>query len=169
MPAYTNYGETIWTKRNSGRKSALTEWDRASYTERNCFDKWHKIRNYRIFLNLEDPVSTKTTLRELHKNPTFTVMLRLVFLWLLKIMLRCVTDSVTAMKPGHQTTGNVWWVTILDALPWILTESFVVFLSPYTEMSVQWPVQVLTTCCTSVPVHQPCCFLFWIPFFICTL
>jgi hypothetical protein len=41
-------------------------------------------------------------------NPTSTIAvgLQLLNLRLLKVMLRCVNDGVTTMKPGHQTTGN---------------------------------------------------------------
>jgi hypothetical protein len=39
-------------------------------------------------------------------NPTSTVGLQLLNLRLLKVMLRCVNDGVTTIKPGHQTTGN---------------------------------------------------------------
>jgi hypothetical protein len=39
-------------------------------------------------------------------NPTFTLQLQLLNLWLLKVMLRCVNDGVTTIKPGHQTTWN---------------------------------------------------------------
>jgi hypothetical protein len=35
-----------------------------------------------------------------------TAGLQLLNLWLLKVMLRCVNDGVTAMKPGYQTTEN---------------------------------------------------------------
>jgi hypothetical protein len=39
-------------------------------------------------------------------NPTSTVGLQLLNLWLLKVMLRCLKDDVTTIKPEHQTTGN---------------------------------------------------------------
>jgi hypothetical protein len=39
-------------------------------------------------------------------NPTSTVRLQLLNLWVLKVKLRCVKDGVTTAKPGHQTTGN---------------------------------------------------------------
>jgi hypothetical protein len=56
---------------------------------------------------IEDPVSTKTVYVSL-TDPTSTVGLHLLYRLL---MLRCVEDGVTTMKPGHQTTGNarvVW-------------------------------------------------------------
>jgi hypothetical protein len=40
------------------------------------------------------------------RNPTSTVGLILLNLSLLKVMLRCVNDGVTTIKPGRQTTGN---------------------------------------------------------------
>jgi hypothetical protein len=44
-------------------------------------------------------------------NPASTVGLKLLNFRLLKVMLRCVNDGATTMKPGHQTTGNarVMW------------------------------------------------------------
>jgi hypothetical protein len=42
-----------------------------------------------------------------YRNPTSTVGLQLLNLLLLKVMLRCVNDGVTIIKPGHQATGNV--------------------------------------------------------------
>jgi hypothetical protein len=38
--------------------------------------------------------------------PTSTVRLQLLNLWLPKVMLRCVSHSVTTTNPGHQTSGN---------------------------------------------------------------
>jgi hypothetical protein len=39
-------------------------------------------------------------------NPTSTAGLQLLNLCLLKVVLRCVSDCVISIKPGHQTTGN---------------------------------------------------------------
>jgi hypothetical protein len=39
-------------------------------------------------------------------NPTSMVGLQLLNVWLLKVMLRCVNNGVTSIKPGHQTNGN---------------------------------------------------------------
>jgi hypothetical protein len=39
-------------------------------------------------------------------SPTSTVGLQWLNFWLLEVLLRCVNDGVTTMKPGHQTTGN---------------------------------------------------------------
>jgi hypothetical protein len=39
-------------------------------------------------------------------KPTSTVELQLLNLWLPKVMLRCVNDGVTTIKPEHLTTGN---------------------------------------------------------------
>jgi hypothetical protein len=48
--------------------------------------------------------------------------LQLLNLWLLKVMLRCVNDGVTTIKPGHQTTGNtrdMIWRVVLNAAPYL--------------------------------------------------
>jgi transposase len=70
MLACTNYGKTTSAKRNSGRKSTLTERDCRVF--RRIFSKNHKTTAAHVtaVLNthLEDPVSTKTVLRELHKS-----------------------------------------------------------------------------------------------------
>jgi hypothetical protein len=42
---------------------------------------------------------------ELHKC-NIHIRLQLLNLWLLKIMLRCVNDGVTTIKPGYQAAGN---------------------------------------------------------------
>jgi hypothetical protein len=46
-----------------------------------------------------------------YTNPTSTAGLQLLNLWSLKVLLRCVNDGVTTIRPGHQTTGNarVMW------------------------------------------------------------
>ena len=41
-------------------------------------------------------------------DPTSTVGLQLLILWLLKVMFRRVNDGVTTIKPGHQTNENAW-------------------------------------------------------------
>jgi hypothetical protein len=43
-------------------------------------------------------------------NPTSTIGLQLLNLWLLKVIPRSVNDGVTTIKPGHQTTGNACMV-----------------------------------------------------------
>jgi hypothetical protein len=56
-------------------------------------------------------------------NPTSTVGLQLLNLWLLKVMLRCVDEDITTIKPRHLTIGNtsdiVRWV-VLHAVPYIM-------------------------------------------------
>jgi hypothetical protein len=43
-------------------------------------------------------------------NPTFTVGLKLLNLSLLKVMLICINDGVTTIKPGHtQQEMNAWY------------------------------------------------------------
>jgi hypothetical protein len=70
MLEYTNHGKTISAKRNSGRKSTLTERDRRTL-------KRIVSKNYRttaaqvtaeLNIHLYDPVSTKTVRLELHKT-----------------------------------------------------------------------------------------------------
>jgi hypothetical protein len=39
-------------------------------------------------------------------DPTSVVGLQLLNLSLLKVVLRCLNNGVTTIKPGHQTTGN---------------------------------------------------------------
>jgi hypothetical protein len=58
-----NHGKTISTKRNSGRKSTLTETD--------CFEKSQNYyiagdRTAELNIHLEDPVSPNTVQSELH-------------------------------------------------------------------------------------------------------
>jgi hypothetical protein len=72
-------------------------------------------------IHLEDPVSTKTVQRKLHKS-NIMVGLELPNLCLLKVMLRCINDGVMTIKLGHQTTGNtcvVWSRVIYHAVPYI--------------------------------------------------
>jgi transposase len=63
--AYMNRGKTSSTKRNSGRKSSLTERDRHTL-------KMIVLKNHTNTAaqnnHLEDPVSTKTVQHELHKT-----------------------------------------------------------------------------------------------------
>jgi hypothetical protein len=40
-------------------------------------------------------------------NPGSMVGLQLLNFWLLKVMLRCINNGVTTVKPWHQTTGNM--------------------------------------------------------------
>jgi transposase len=67
--AFTKHGKTTSAKRSSGRKSTLTERDRRTL--------WIASKNHRttaaqvtaeLNIHLEDPVSTKTARRELHKS-----------------------------------------------------------------------------------------------------
>jgi hypothetical protein len=50
-------------------------------------------------------------------NPTSTVGLQLLNFSLLKVMLRCVNDGVTIIKPEHQTTGNAHVMSSFTLLP----------------------------------------------------
>jgi hypothetical protein len=56
-------------------------------------------------------------------NPTSTVWLKLLNLWLLKVMLSCINDCITTIKSGHQDNWKhprdvVGWV-VLHAVPHI--------------------------------------------------
>jgi hypothetical protein len=89
------------------RKSALTQRDR--HILRDYFKKSQNYcstddRTAELNIHLEDPVSTNGR-RELHKSNVHG-RAAIANLLLLKVMLRCVNDGVTTIKPGYQTTGN---------------------------------------------------------------
>jgi transposase len=67
--AYTDHGKTTSAKRDSGRKSTLTERDRRTW--RRIVSKNHGTTatwvKAELIIHFEDPVSTKTVERELHK------------------------------------------------------------------------------------------------------
>jgi transposase len=60
--AYTNHGKTTSAKRNSGRKSALTERDRRTLSRIVSKNQRTTVTQVTVELNiyLENPVSTKT-------------------------------------------------------------------------------------------------------------
>jgi hypothetical protein len=62
--------ETTSAKRSTGRKSTLTERDR--HTLRRIVSKNHRLTAAQVtaelYIHLEDPLSTKTVRRELHKS-----------------------------------------------------------------------------------------------------
>jgi hypothetical protein len=111
MWTYTDLENTMLAKRNSGQNLTLTE-KRSSYLEKDCFEKSQKYcsrgdRTAELNIHSEDPVSTKTVRYELHKSnihgsaaiakpPLIKNNSRMCKRW-------C---PVTAMKPGHQTTGK---------------------------------------------------------------
>jgi transposase len=70
MSAYTNHGKTTSAKRNSGRKSTLTERDHL--TLRRTVSKSHRTTaaqmTAELNIHLEDSVSTKIVQSELHKS-----------------------------------------------------------------------------------------------------
>jgi FixJ family two-component response regulator len=70
MSAYTNHGKTTLAKRNSGRKSTLTERDRR--TLRRIVSKNHINTAAQVTAELniypEECVSTRTARGELHKS-----------------------------------------------------------------------------------------------------
>jgi transposase len=70
MLAYTNYGKTTSAKRNSGRKSTLTERDH--FTLERIVSKNHRTTAAQVAaelnIHLEDPLSAKTVGHELYKS-----------------------------------------------------------------------------------------------------
>jgi transposase len=70
MSAYTYHEKTTSAKRNSGRKSTLTEIDRRAM--RRIVSKNHRITAAQVTtevnIHLEDSVYTKTVRRVLHKS-----------------------------------------------------------------------------------------------------
>jgi transposase len=70
MSAYTNHGKTTSAKRKSWRNSTVTERD--CRTLRRIVSKIHTNTTAQVTaelnIHLEDPVSTKTVRRELHKS-----------------------------------------------------------------------------------------------------
>jgi hypothetical protein len=70
MSAFTYIEKTTSAKKNSGRKSALTEKDHR--TSRRMFKKNHRTTAAQVTAELnirfEDPVSTKTVRRDLRKT-----------------------------------------------------------------------------------------------------
>jgi predicted transcriptional regulator len=111
MSTYTNHGKTTSAKRDSERKSTLTEIDRRALrivsknrintaaAQVNCSRTEYVFILKTLFPQKLSNVSST--------NPTSTVGLELLNLRLLKVMHRCVNNGVTTLKPGYQTTGNV--------------------------------------------------------------
>jgi hypothetical protein len=109
MSAYTNHGKTTSAKRHSGQKSTLTRRDRR--TLRRIVSKNHRTTAAQATWQQNWILILKTLfLQKLSAlnftNPTSTVGLHLLNLWLLKVMLGYVNDGVTSKKHRHQTTGN---------------------------------------------------------------
>jgi transposase len=111
MLGYTNHGKATSAKRNSRRKSTLTERDRRIL--RRIFSKNRRPTAAQVTAELnnhpEDPVSTKTVRHELHKP---SIQSRAA------VAKPLITESnaqmrkrwcpATTIKPGHQTTGNAF-------------------------------------------------------------
>jgi hypothetical protein len=70
IKTYTNHGKTSLAKRNSGRKSKLSA--RVRRTLKRTLSKNHRTTAPKVTaelnIDLEDPFSTKTVRRELHKS-----------------------------------------------------------------------------------------------------
>jgi hypothetical protein len=95
--------EEQWTK-------ISTDWKGSSYIVQDLFEKSQNYcstgelqQNWIFILKALFPQKLSYVS---FTNPTSTVGLQLLNLWLLKIILRCVNDGVTTIKPGHQTNGN---------------------------------------------------------------
>jgi hypothetical protein len=109
MSSYANHGKTTSANRNSGGKSTFTERDRCKL--RRTVSKNHRtaaaqVTGQQSWIFIIKICSHKNFPTWAFTNPTSIVRLQLLNLWLLKVMLRCVNDGVTPIKPGHQTTGN---------------------------------------------------------------
>jgi hypothetical protein len=125
MSEHTNHENTTSTKRSSGRKSKLTERDRR-ILRRTVSKKTHnycsKVEEGQELNAQHETLFTQKLSDVSFINPTSTVGLQLLNLWLLKVMLRCICAGGTTINPGHQTTGNspdmVRWVA-LRAVPYI--------------------------------------------------
>jgi transposase len=69
MSAYTNRGKATSAKRNGGRKLTVTERDRRILRRIvKTTQLPQQDRSAELNIHLEDPVSTKTVRRELHKS-----------------------------------------------------------------------------------------------------
>jgi hypothetical protein len=74
---------------------------------RKIVSKSHRTTAAEVNIHLEDRVSINIIRRDVSfTNAISTVGLQLLNFSLLKVMLRYKNDSVTNMKPGHQTSGN---------------------------------------------------------------
>jgi hypothetical protein len=105
MSAFTNHGKTS-AKRKSGRKSALTERDRR--TLKRAVSKNHITTSAQVTaelnIHLEDPLSTKTAQRVLHKSNIYGAA---------AIAESLITESNAQMRRGlchyHKTwTSDNW-------------------------------------------------------------
>jgi hypothetical protein len=112
ISAYTNHVKTTSAKRNSRRKSTLTERDRRVL--KGLFREITEILQHRWqqnWISISKTLFPQKLSDVSFTNATSTVGLQLLNLWLLKVMLRCVNDGVTIMKPGHETNRKalVMW------------------------------------------------------------
>jgi hypothetical protein len=113
-----NSEEEQWTKISIDRK-------RSSYTEKDCFEKLHSCcstgdRTAELNIHLKTLFEQKLSVSL--TNSTSMIGLQLLNLWLLKVVLRCVNNSVTTTKPGYQTTGSTHVI-------WSNESSFTLFLT----------------------------------------
>jgi hypothetical protein len=103
MSAYTNHRKSTSVNRSSEQKSTMTE--------REC--RTLRMKNHiTIALQVTAELNMYSSWRPcFHKNClTWASQIQhptaIDNLWLLKVMLRCINDGVTVIKPGHQATGN---------------------------------------------------------------
>jgi hypothetical protein len=108
MTAYTNHGKTSSAKRNSGRK---TNWVKGIIVQwRGLCLKIIELLQQRWWQNsifiLKTLFSQNRSDRSF-TNPTSTVQLQLLNLWLPKTMLKGKNDGMMIIKPGCLMTGNM--------------------------------------------------------------
>jgi hypothetical protein len=109
MSVYTNHGKTTSANRHNGRNSTVTERDLR--ISRRIVQKGHKTtaaqvtgqQNWIFILKTLFPQKLSDMS---FTNPTSTVGLQLLNLWVPKVMLRCVNNGVTTIKFGYPTTWN---------------------------------------------------------------
>jgi hypothetical protein len=84
------------------------QWAKISIGRSSCIEKHRWQQNWIFILKTLFPQKLSDVSLT---NPTSTVGLQLLDLWLLKVMLRYINEGITTIKPGHQITGNacvVW-------------------------------------------------------------
>jgi hypothetical protein len=101
MSAYTNHGKATSAKRNCWRTSTLTEGDRR--TLRRIDSKSHRTTTAQVTGQQSWIFTLKALFPQKQSdmsftNPTSTVGLKLLNLWLPQVMLRCVNNGVTTIK-----------------------------------------------------------------------
>jgi hypothetical protein len=143
--AYTNHGKTTSAKRNSGRKSTLAERDRRTLRRTVSKNEITTAAQVTEQQTSWRPCLHKTVRRDVSFiNPTSTVGMHLLNLWLLQVMLRCVNSGVTTTKPGHQTTENahVVWSDESSSTPFPTSGGVYVWRTPKEAYNSECLVQL---------------------------